>query len=102
MVVQLSLVCEYATPILMYFTVPTAVTALVVRVTSVSSLQISWGPPEMLNGILTHYSLTVTSESDGSQQTWRVQLTEVNVTDLGEIPLRLFKTINYSNIGRCA
>ena len=90
MVVQLSLVCEYATPILMYFTVPTAVTALVVRVTSVSSLQISWGPPEMLNGILTHYSLTVTSESDGSQGIWRVQydqLTEVNVTDLGEILL---------------
>jgi len=74
----------------MYFTVPTAVTALVVHVTSVSSLQISWGPPEMLNGILTHYSLTVTSESDGSQWTWKVQynqLTEVNVTDLGKISL---------------
>ena len=78
------------TQILTYFTVPTAVTALIVRVTSVSSLQISWGPPERLNGILTHYSITVTSESDGSQRTWRVQydqLTEANVTDLGEIPL---------------
>ena len=76
----------------MYFTVPTAVTALIVNVTSVSSLQISWGPPEMLNGILTYYSLTVTRESDGSQGIWRVQydqLTEVNVTDLGEISLYL-------------
>ena len=76
----------------MYFTVPTAVTALIVHVTSVSSLQISWGPPEMLNGILTYYSLTVTRESDGSQGIWRVQydqLTEVNVTDLGEISLYL-------------
>jgi len=76
----------------MYFTVPTAVTALIVHVTSVSSLQISWGPPEMLNGILSYYSLTVTNESDGSQGIWRVQydqLTEVNVTDLGEISLYL-------------
>ena len=41
----------------------------------------------MLNGILTYYELTITSEADGSQQTWRIQhnhSTEVNVTGLGE------------------
>ena len=67
--------------------VSTAVTAMIVRVTSSSSLQISWGPPEMINGLLTYYELTVTSEADGSQQTWQIQhnqSTEVNVTRLGK------------------
>ena len=66
----------------------TAVTELIVQTTSSSSLQISWGPPEMLNGILAYYELTITSEADGSQQTWRIQynqLTEVNVTGLGKL-----------------
>jgi len=69
-----------------YITASTPVTALIVRTTSSSSLQISWGPPEMLNGLLAYYELTITSEADGSQQTWRIQynqLTEVNVTGLG-------------------
>jgi len=50
---------------MIYLSAPTAVTALVVHVLSISSLQISWGPPEMFDGI---FSL-LTSESDGSQQT---------------------------------
>ena len=37
----------------------------------------------MINGILAYYELTITSEADGNQQTWRIQLTEVNVTGLG-------------------
>lgn len=87
--ILLLLVSPVGIPIMMHLTGPsTAVTALVVHATSSSSLQISWGPPEMINGILTHYSLILTSESDGSQQTRTVQynqLTEVNITDLGEI-----------------
>ena len=70
-----------------YTVVSTAVTAMIVQMTSSSSLQISWGPPEMINGILTYYELTITSEADGSQQTWQTQydqLTEVNVTGLGK------------------
>ena len=65
----------------------TAVTELTVQITSSSSLQISWEPPEMLNGILAYYELTITSEADGSQETWRIQYnqsTEVNVTGLGK------------------
>ena len=64
----------------------TAVTARIVRMTSSSSLQILWGPPEMLNGLLAYYELTITSEADGSQQTWQIQdnqSTAVNVTGLG-------------------
>ena len=66
--------------------VSTAVTAMIVRMTSSFSLQISWGPPEMINGLLAYYELTITSESDGSQQTRQIQhnqSTEVNVTGLG-------------------
>jgi len=40
----------------------------------------------MLNGLLAYYELTITSEADGSQQTWRIQYnqsTEVNMTGLG-------------------
>ena len=73
--------------LLLYTTASTPVTALIVQVTSSSSLQISWGPPEMLNGILTYYELTITSEADGSLQTRRIQhnqSTEVNVTGLGK------------------
>ena len=72
---------------LLYITASTPVTALIVQMTSSSSLQISWGPPEMLNGILAYYELTVTSEADGSQQTWRIQHnqpTEANITGLGK------------------
>lgn len=87
--ILLLLVSPVGIPIMMHLTGrSTAVTALVVHATSSSSLQISWGPPEMINGRLTHYSLILTSESDGSQQTRTVQydqLTEVNITDLGEI-----------------
>ena len=67
--------------------VSTAVTAMIVRMTSSFSLQISWGPPEMINGLLAYYELTITSEADGSQQTWQIQhnqSTEVNVTGLGK------------------
>ena len=72
--------------ILLYNTASTAVSAMIVRITSSSSLQISWGPPEMLNGLLAYYELTITSEADGSQQTWQIQYNqsaEVNVTGLG-------------------
>ena len=65
----------------------TAVTELTVQTTSSSSLRISWGPPEMINGLLAYYELTITSEADGSQETWRIQYnqsTEVNVTGLGK------------------
>ena len=57
------------------------------QITSSSSLQISWEPPEMLNGLFAYYELTITSEADGSQQTWQIQhnqSTEVNVTGLGK------------------
>ena len=67
--------------------VSTAVTAMIVRMTSSFSLQISWGSPEMINGLLAYYELTITSEADGSQQTWQIQhnqSTEVNVTGLGK------------------
>ena len=73
--------------ILLYNTASTAVSAMIVRITSSSSLQISWGPPEMLNGLLAYYELTITSEADGSQQTWQIQYnqsTEVNMTGLGK------------------
>ena len=72
--------------ILLYNTASTAVTAMIVQITSSSSLQISWEPPEMINGLLAYYELTITSESDGSQQTRQIQhhqSTEVNVTGLG-------------------
>ena len=58
------------------------------QITSSSSLQTSWGPPEMLNGILAYYELTITSKVSRRQQTWRIQynqLTEVNVTGLGKL-----------------
>ena len=61
---------------------------MIVQITSSSSLQISWGPPEMINGILAYYELTITSKVSGSQQTWRIQynqLTEVNITGLGKL-----------------
>ena len=63
--------------------------------TSSSSLQISWGPPEMLNGVLAYYELTITSEADGSQQTRRIQHnqpTEVNVTGLGKTNIIILYT----------
>ena len=51
----------------------------------------------MLNGILAYYELTITSEADGSQQTWQIQhnqSTEVNVTGLGKNTYYIFPTYN--------
>jgi len=65
--------------------VPTPVTALEARRTSNTSLQATWEPPDVLNGIIVYYDVNVSSTSIGYFESWRIQSDDplqLNITDL--------------------
>ena len=73
--------------ILSHFVVPTAVTALDTERTSNTSLQVTWGLPEVLNGILVYYAVNASSISVGYFETWRIQVDDplqLNISGLGK------------------
>ena len=52
-----------------------------------TSLQATWEPPDVLNGIIVYSDVNVSSTSIGYFETWRVQSDDplqLNITDLGE------------------
>ena len=70
-----------------HFAVPTPVTALDTQRLSSTSLQVTWGLPEVLNGILVYYDVNVSSTSIGYFETWRIAADDplqLNISGLGK------------------
>ena len=64
------------------------VTALDTERISGTSLRVTWGLPEVLNGILVYYAVNVSSISVGYFETWRIQADDplqLNISNLGII-----------------
>ena len=84
--VYITIVCLPFVAMFSHFAVPTVVTALNTDRISGTSLRVTWGLPEVLNGILVYYDVNVSSISVGYFETWRIQADD---------PLQL----NFSGLG---
>ena len=77
-------------PVIFHFAVPTAVTALDTERMSNISLRVTWGLPEVLNGILVYYAVNVSSTSVGYFETWRIAADDplqLNISGLGMVSI---------------
>ena len=66
------------------------VTALDTERISDTSLRVTWGLPEVLNGILVYYAVNVSSISVGYFETWRIQADDplqLNISNLGIVSI---------------